>query len=106
MTQHTPTPWELVLDGERYFSVIDACGDVVLPPRPRGHERPYRLIVRAVNTRDKLVEALERVRIYVVSQNNAEGMLDGLGPRQPRRSDPDLALVDEALLLTRGETEA
>lgn len=51
--------------------------------------------LRAEN--EKLGAALEIARCHVVASNEAEGMMDGFGPRRPRPSDVDLAIIDEAL---------
>lgn len=46
---------------------------------------------------ERLRAALRRARKHVLSQNRAEGMMDGFGGRRPRQSDDDLAAVDAAL---------
>ena len=45
----------------------------------------------------ELVEALTIARKHVLSQNRAEGMLEGLCGRKPRKSDADLAAIDAAI---------
>lgn len=49
------------------------------------------------NTTDTLRKALEVARQYVKLQNRAEGIFEGVNGRQPRVSDADLQMIDEAI---------
>jgi len=102
----TPRPWrwepdEITGEARLYREVKGRCSDFI--GNCKHIDGP--LLIAAVNSYDPdreakvraLVEAAKNAEKWLQSMNEAEGMLDGFGPRRPRSSDEDLNVLRAAL---------
>lgn len=103
---HRSLPWKSKIINGRFSDfkkIYDAQDEEIIDEAGLFYnEDDPDIIVKAVNSHDALIEALEIALPYIESQNNAEGMLDGFSGRKPRPSDNDLERVKQALNTAKG----
>ena len=103
MSKHTKTPWRLggfasIWSGVQEQSAISSDLVCVLPELDENREGNAEFIIRAVNSHDALVEALEEAR------NCLATWMEIAEPNDVRGYDEDaIKQIDKALKLAKGK---
>lgn len=103
MSDRTPTPWRCAADGLGSYGIIANQGPVVVQPAKAFSEADAAFIVRAVNSHDGLVKALEMFVERVERHGNWDDGCFYYGATSASELQDPLSLARAALAKAKGE---